>query len=200
MRVDQRRGVGIEIDDQRRQQSLPLDPALLALALEPLIDDALMRRVLVDDDHAVPRLGDDVVLVHLRPRRAKRSGEVALAWPRGRRGRGGRDFGEARLRGLREPRRRGRGAPVPAGRIGRAAIGLRGAHGEDRRRPAGGRGAMQRLVQMLLDRADDQARTAAASRKRTSAFAGWTLTSTSLGSHSTNKAATACRSGGRKSR
>ena len=37
-----------------------------------------MRRVLVDDDDAVPRLGDDVVLVQLRPRRAKRSGEVAL--------------------------------------------------------------------------------------------------------------------------
>ena len=38
-------------------------------------------------------------------------------------------------------------------------------------------------------------RTAPASRKRTSAFAGWTLTSTSAASHSTNKAATACRSG-----
>ena len=57
MRVDQRRGVGIEIDDQRRQQRLPLDRALLALKLEPLVDDALMRRVLVDDDHAVLRSG-----------------------------------------------------------------------------------------------------------------------------------------------
>ena len=53
MRLDQRRGVGIEIDHERGQQRLPLDCALLALALEPLIDDALMRGVLVDDDDAV---------------------------------------------------------------------------------------------------------------------------------------------------
>ena len=45
-----------------------------------------MRRVLVDNDDAVPRLGDDVILVQLRPRRAKRSGDVALARPGGRRG------------------------------------------------------------------------------------------------------------------
>ena len=38
-------------------------------------------------------------------------------------------------------------------------------------------------------------RTAPASRNRTSAFAGWTFTSTSAETHSTNKAATACRSG-----
>jgi hypothetical protein len=49
MRFDQRRCVGIEIDDERGQQSLPLDCAVMALALEPLIDDALMRRVLVDE-------------------------------------------------------------------------------------------------------------------------------------------------------
>ena len=34
MRLDQRRRVGVEIDDERRQQHLPLDPALLALALQ----------------------------------------------------------------------------------------------------------------------------------------------------------------------
>jgi len=34
---------------------------------------------------------------------------------------------------------------------------LRGTHGEDRRRAAGGRGAMQSLVQALLDRADNEA-------------------------------------------
>ena len=97
MRVDQRRGVGIEIDDQWGQQHLPLDRALLALKLEPLVDDALMRGVLVDDDDAVSRLRYDVILVQLRPRRAKRSGEVALAGQGSRRRRGGRDFGEAAL-------------------------------------------------------------------------------------------------------
>ena len=40
--------------------------------LQPLIDDALMRGVLVDHDHAVAGLRDDVVLVHLRARRAER--------------------------------------------------------------------------------------------------------------------------------
>ena len=115
MGVDQRRRVGVEIDHHRRQQRLPLDRAALALTLELLVDDALVRRVLVDDDDAVRGLGDDVILVHLRPRRAERSREVALIRRRGRRRRGERDFGEARLRRLGEPRRRGRGAPVPAG-------------------------------------------------------------------------------------
>ena len=79
MRVDQRRRLGIEIDDERREQHLPLDPALIAFALEPLIDDAFMRRVLVDDDDPVACLSDDVILVHLRSRRAERGGEVVLA-------------------------------------------------------------------------------------------------------------------------
>ena len=57
MRVDQRRRVGIEIDDQRGQQRLALDAALPALALELLVDDALVRGVLIDDDDAVARSG-----------------------------------------------------------------------------------------------------------------------------------------------
>ena len=89
MGVDQRRGVGVEIDHHRRQQRLPLDRAAVALPLEPLVDDALMRRVLVDDDHSVLGLGDDVVPMHLRPRRAERSGKVALV-------------GQRRLDGARE--------------------------------------------------------------------------------------------------
>ena len=95
--------------------------------------------------------------MHLRPRRAERRGEVALIRRRGRRRRGERGFGEARLRRLGEPRRRGRGAPVPAGVVGGSPIGWRRPHGEDRRRPAGGRRPMQRLVQALLDRPDDEA-------------------------------------------
>ena len=96
MRVDQRRRVGIEIDDERGQKRLPLDSARLSLTLEPLIDDALMRRVLVDDDHAVLRLGDDVVLVHLRARRAEGSGEVSLVRP-SRRGAGAEGAASAKL-------------------------------------------------------------------------------------------------------
>ena len=104
-----------------RQQHLPLDPALLALKLQPLIDDALVRGVLVDDDDAVARLRDDVILVQLRPRRAKRSREVALVGrAAGARARTARTSAKLRLRGLGEAcGRGGRGAPVPAGRIGR---------------------------------------------------------------------------------
>src|SRR5437868_6992010 len=44
--IDEPRGVvGVEIDDGRREQQLPLDARGGALALEPLIDDALMRGV-----------------------------------------------------------------------------------------------------------------------------------------------------------
>ncbi len=87
MRVDQRGGLGIEIHHHRGQQRLPFDCAPIALKLETLVDDAFMRGVLVDDDNAVARLGDDVIFVHLRPRRAKRSGEIALVGQGRRRGR-----------------------------------------------------------------------------------------------------------------
>ena len=53
MIVDERRRVRVEIDDQRRKQRLPLDRAALTLALELLVDNALVRGVLVDDDEAV---------------------------------------------------------------------------------------------------------------------------------------------------
>ena len=115
MRLDKRRRVRVEIDHHGREQRLPLDRAALALALELLVDDALMRRVLVDDDDAVGGLGDDVIHFHLRPRRAERCHEVALVRRRGRGRRRGRELGERRLRRLGEPRRRGRSPPVPAG-------------------------------------------------------------------------------------
>ncbi len=63
---------GIEIDDFRDQQHLSGDAGGVALALQPLIDEALMSRVLVDDDDAVLRLRDDVGAVNLRARRAER--------------------------------------------------------------------------------------------------------------------------------
>ena len=46
-------------------------PACSACAIAS-IDQPFMRGVLVDDDQAVLGLGDDVVLVELRPRRAER--------------------------------------------------------------------------------------------------------------------------------
>ena len=180
MRVDQRRGVGIEIDDQRRQQHLPLDPALLALKLEPLIDDALMRRVLVDDDDAVSGLGDDVVLVHLRPRRAKRSGEVALAWPRppapARRARLRRSS-LARARRAAAPRAR-RASPSGENRTLRGTFAGDAWRGSSPSRRWSRRDASASFRRCLIA-PTIRPRMAAASRKRTSALAGWTLTSTS---------------------
>ena len=56
MRLDQRRRVRVEIDHQRGEQRLPLDTPALALALQRLVDDPLVRGVLVDDDEPVRRL------------------------------------------------------------------------------------------------------------------------------------------------
>ena len=59
---------------------------------------------------------------------------------------------------------------------------------------------MQRLVQALLDRADDEAANSRRVAKAHFGFRGMDIDVDFAGSHSTNKAATACRSGGRKSR
>ena len=56
----------IELNDLRHQQNLPGDARRGALGFEPLVDEALVRRVLIDDDDAVLRLRHDVVLVQLR--------------------------------------------------------------------------------------------------------------------------------------
>src|SRR5271157_180539 len=69
VRLEQRRRVRVEVDDERGEERLPHDALALALALQLLIDDPLVRRVLVDDDEPVRGLGDDIGLVHLRPRR-----------------------------------------------------------------------------------------------------------------------------------
>ncbi len=71
-----RRG-GVEVDDQRREQDLPDDARLGALAFQLLVDDPLMRGVLIDDDNAIAGLGDDVIHVQLRARGAERRGDVA---------------------------------------------------------------------------------------------------------------------------
>ena len=198
----QRGGVGIEIDDDGAQQYLALDAVLGALALQAFIDDALMGGVLIDDDDAVARLRDDISVVHLRARRAERRLEIGRRRRRDIRRRvgGGRKIGEALLRGLGEAGWRSRrGAPIPGLRESRGAAGAN----------AGARkAAIAPLPPVVaawcsapcsacLIAPTIRPRTSPPSRKRTSALAGWTLTSTSRGSHSRNSATTACRSRGR---
>ena len=62
----------VELDDLGDQQDLPRDAAALERRLHALVDEPLMRGVLVDDDQAVARLRHDVGLVHLRARGAER--------------------------------------------------------------------------------------------------------------------------------
>ena len=85
----------VELDDLRDQQNLPRDAGLLERGLHALVDDALMRGVLVDDDEAVARLRHDVGLVHLRARGAERPVEQI-----------GRGLGALDARVGRRPRRR----------------------------------------------------------------------------------------------
>ena len=62
----------VEFDDVGHEQDLALDARFVALPLQALVDEALMRGMLVDDDDAVGRLRDDIGLVQLRARRAER--------------------------------------------------------------------------------------------------------------------------------
>ena len=71
--IEQALGFGfLEIDDFRHQKPLPLYAGLGQHGLHALIDQPLMRRVLVDNDDTVRSLGDDIGLVHLRPGRTER--------------------------------------------------------------------------------------------------------------------------------
>ncbi len=71
-------GRGIEVDHLGHQKRLGGGLAPGAGVLHLLVDEALMRGVLVDDDEAVAGLGDDVVLVQLRPRRPQRAVEQVI--------------------------------------------------------------------------------------------------------------------------
>ena len=69
---DEPRGVRlVEFDDFRDQQDLPRHAGFLDRGLHALVDDALMRGVLVDDDEAVAGLRHDIGFVDLRARRAQ---------------------------------------------------------------------------------------------------------------------------------
>ena len=77
---------GIELDDLGREHHLTLDAAQGALALQALIDEPLVGRVLVDDDEAVLGLRHDIGLVQLGARRSQRIGVTVrrgvLGWRR----------------------------------------------------------------------------------------------------------------------
>ena len=62
---------GVEFDHHGDQLQLPLDARFGALALQPLINNALVRGVLVDDDEAIAGLRDNIGVVNLRSRGAK---------------------------------------------------------------------------------------------------------------------------------
>ena len=65
--------VAIQLDDHRDQQPLAGDAAIGEHRLHALINEAFMRRVLIDDDDRVLGLGDDVSGMNLGARRAQRT-------------------------------------------------------------------------------------------------------------------------------
>ncbi len=72
--AEARSGLAVELDHLRDEEDLAGDAAIGERPLQPLIDEALMRGVLIDDDQRVLGLGDDEGVVDLRARRAERIG------------------------------------------------------------------------------------------------------------------------------
>ncbi len=71
---------GGQLDRLGDEQALGFDPAALDAALQLLVQDPLVQGVLVDDDHAVVGLGDQVAVVDLdRLRERRRSGSGGVA-------------------------------------------------------------------------------------------------------------------------
>src|SRR5580692_81919 len=70
----------VHFDDLRDQQDLPLHAVFGQRSLQPFVDDALMRGVLVNDNKTVAGLRDDIGLVNLRSRRAKWPVEQVGGW------------------------------------------------------------------------------------------------------------------------
>ena len=152
-------------------------PAPARSRFEALVDEALMRGVLVDDDDAVAGLRDDIGAVELRARRAERRGErsvVGSALAGASIGRGRRELGERRLAAVavgeaavRHVERR-----LPAARLAPMPGAARGARprarpdarrrrlrpqGCQRARAARGRGAEAGAGERLLEGRDDEA-------------------------------------------
>ena len=208
-------GAGDEPVEPRRRRVRPLPaaaaPGAATLAagegpLQALVHQAFVRRVLIDDDDAVGGLGDDEGAVQLRPREAERRDRPLVGGRRRRPPIGGivrRASGAARRRaassakpGGGQPARSDRPGsggrarrPAPA-RSDRAAVPRHGA-------PAAGVAARWPAAASACFSAPTiSPRTRPASRKRTSVFIGWTLTSTSSGGTSRNSATTGWRSCG----
>ena len=70
----------VHLDDLRNQQNLPLHAVPRQRGFQFLIDDALMRGVLVHHDQAVAGLRHDIGLVNLGPRRPQRAVEQIGRW------------------------------------------------------------------------------------------------------------------------
>ena len=156
--------LGRQVDDLRDEQDLAGDAVLGERPLHALIDQPLMRRVLVDDDQPVLGLGDDVGLVDLRPRRAERArerGRVRLR--RACASAEGCTTAKAACAASAKPVRQRRIAARPAG----ATTASPAAAGARSRRPGGRRRSWRRppsldersslRAQRLAQRADDQA-------------------------------------------
>jgi hypothetical protein len=92
-----------QFNDFGDQQRLRGDARVGHLAFQPFIDQPFMRGMLIDDDDALRRLGDDVVFMHLRAGRPQWAvgGINAGCLDPGRRA-----FGKTGLRGLKGKRTR----------------------------------------------------------------------------------------------
>ena len=148
---------GVELDDLGDQQRLARDAAGLHLGLHALVDQPLVRGVLVDDDDAVAGLGDDIGLVQLGAGGAEREGRWGRS-PRRRRGASGRLARGPRALRRRQHRSTPRLRRPAAGAPGREAARARAARSEAAERGCGdrGRGAMAGAGQRMAQRADDQ--------------------------------------------
>ena len=185
---------GVELDHLGDQQHLAGEAAIGEGLLQPLIDEALMRSVLIDDDEGGLGLGDDEGVVHLRPRGAERIGDgVALVG--------------ARMGGARSAWRRGQAALAP-----RSAKPKARGDAWCEANPADGRAmrasaSCDRLAVARCSRRPSascsavtiSARTACASRNLSSVLAGCTFTSTSSGGSVRNSASIGCRPFGTRS-
>ncbi len=177
----------------RDQEHLARHGAAGKRRLQPLVDDALVRGVLVDDDQPVIGLRDDVVRVKLRAGGAERTREHRSRRAPASAARASADGRSmtAKAACSSSPKPRGSAPPSRASRAAVAVLARR-----TRRRAASGRKAASVLAptlprgaeavrrQRLADRADDEPAHQAGSRKRTSSFAGCTFTSNSAGSSS----------------
>ena len=176
----------VELDHFGQEQDLARDAGRGDRRFHALVNQPLMRRMLIDDDDAVIGLGDDIGLVQLRPRRAQR--EL-------------RRFFSQRTRPAARPALARAAAPDKAAALRRSrATAQNPADAQTARNAAGRRyrhrhrtGARKEasaasatvvearwpaLAIAWRSAPTIRPRTSDASRKRTSAFAGWTLTST----------------------